>query len=166
MSKPSANPPRHCQPCTACCDGWVRMVIYGAEVYPGSPCPHSTGSGCKIYEDRPVDPCRNFECGWVKANSPLPDWLRPDLAKAMMIPDARRWQGRPVDVIVPVGRKIPPRALNWFKQFAEQHMRPMIYLEQDEGGKDYAKDQNVVAYGPPEFQQEIGRLLAAGEKLW
>ena len=83
-----------------------------------------------------------------------------------MLPGVRTWQGRPVDVVVPVGKKIPPRALNWFKQFAEQRMRPLIYLEQDEGGAEYAKQQNVVAYGPPAFQMEIGQLLEKGERLW
>ncbi len=60
---------RQCQPCTACCDGWVQITVKGCEAYPGHPCPHSTGEGCDDYENRPVDPCRKFECAWVKSGS-------------------------------------------------------------------------------------------------
>ena len=158
------HPTRDCQPCTACCDGWGRMVIDGVEVYPGHPCPHSTGSGCRIYANRPVDPCRNFECAWHRPGSHLPEWFRPDRARVMVLAAVRSWRGRPVDVAVPVGRRIPPRALNWLKQYAGEHARPLIYLEQD--SKDLTREQRTVAYGPPEFQQEVGRLLEAGEKLW
>ena len=97
-------------------------------------------------------------------DSHLPDWFRPDHSRVMVLAAVRSWRGRPVDVAVPVGRRIPPRALNWLKQYAEQHARPLIYLEQD--SKHLTREQGTVAYGPPEFQQEVGRLLEAGEKLW
>jgi len=61
-----------CGTCTACCDGWVKGTILGHEMKPGQPC-HFRGEGCcTIYERRPVDPCRNFICGWLqsKARSP------------------------------------------------------------------------------------------------
>ncbi len=45
-----------CQPCTACCDGWLQIVVEGQPVYPGKPCHHSTGSGCNDYANRPEDP--------------------------------------------------------------------------------------------------------------
>lgn len=157
---------RQCQPCTACCDGWVRIEIEGMAVYPGHPCPHSTGSGCRIYAQRPVDPCVNFECGWRKAGSPLPDWMRPDLAGVMLLPEVRRWQGLPVDVAVPVGARIPPRSLDWLKRHAEQSRRPLIYLEQSPDQQALQREQNTIAYGPPEFQAEIARLLQAGERIW
>ena len=60
---------RECQSCTACCDGWVAMTIDNEDIYPGRPCQHSTRQGCTIYQDRPVDPCVNFECGWMAKNS-------------------------------------------------------------------------------------------------
>lgn len=156
---------RHCQPCTACCDGWVRIVIGGVDVYPGHPCPHSAGGGCRIYPDRPVDPCVTFECGWKKGASPLPDWMRPDLAGVLLLPAVREWGGRPVDVAVPVGARIPERALAWLKRHALDARRPLIYLQQaDTGGVQ--SEQEAIAFGPPEFQVETARLLAAGERLW
>ncbi len=96
--------------------------------------------------------------------SHLPDWLRPDQARVMVLAAVRNWRGRPVDVAVPVGHRIPPRALNWLKQYAKQHARPLIYLEQE--SKDLSREQGTVAYGPAEFQEEVARLLEAGEKLW
>lgn len=157
---------RTCQPCTACCDGWVQMNIRGAEVYPGSPCPHSTGKGCNDYANRPVDPCHHFVCGWIIPNSPLPDWLKPNEAKVMVLLDKLRWRGLPVDVAIPVGKRIPPRALNWLKQFAEQHGRPLLYTEQLVVAGKLQKEQQTIAYGPPEFQQEVAAKIAQGQRLW
>jgi len=37
-----------------------------------------------------------------------------------------------VDVAVPVGKRIPPRALNWLQQFAEQQNRMLLHSEQVE----------------------------------
>ncbi|MDZ7751721.1 MAG: hypothetical protein U5S82_08675 [Gammaproteobacteria bacterium] len=157
---------RECQPCTGCCDGWVRMEVYGHEVAPGKPCRFSTGAGCAIYEDRPEDPCKNFICGWRMAGSPYPEWMRPDRAKVLIIPGVREWHGRPVDLAVPVGRRIPGRALDWLKRYATEQARPLIYTEQVLTPEGYAVEQQAIGYGPPEFQEEIRRLAAAGVKLW
>jgi len=143
----------------------VRIAIEGVDVYPGHPCPHSTGSGCRIYEQRPIDPCVNFECGWKKTNSPLPDWMRPDLAKVMVLPALRTWNGLPVDVAVPVGPNIPEAALSWLKEHAVTARRPLIYLEQlDSEGMQ--RMQDAIAFGPPAFQAEMARRIAAGERIW
>ncbi len=157
---------RQCQPCTACCDGWVQMNIRGAEVSPGCPCPHSTGKGCNDYANRPIDPCDHFNCGWVIPQSPLPNWMKPNEAKVMVLFNKLRWQGLPVDVAIPVGKRIPPRALNWLKQFAEQHGRPLLYTEQVLVNGKFAKEQQTIAYGPPAFQQEIAARIAQGQRLW
>lgn len=157
---------RQCQPCAACCDGWVQMNIRGADVYPGCPCPHSTGKGCNDYANRPLDPCDNFNCGWIIPNSPLPDWMKPSDSKVMVLFNKLQWRGLPVDVAVPAGKRIPPRALNWLKQFAEQQGRPLLYTEQVLVNGKLQKDQQTIAYGPPEFQQEVMQRLALGQRLW
>lgn len=102
---------RECQPCTACCDGWVKIEVKGCEAYPGYPCPHSTGKGCDDYENRPVNPCRKFECEWVKESSYLPDWFKPSECGALVIDSVICWQGLAVDLAVPVGREIPEQTL-------------------------------------------------------
>lgn len=158
--------PRQCQPCTACCDGWVRITVRGYEASPRHPCPFSTGNGCSDYDHRPDEPCRRFDCGWIKEASPLPDWFRPDKAKVMVLPGSRRWNGRPVDVAVPVGRRIPPRALSWLKQYAEQNQRPLIYLEHAKENGVFSAQPHILGHGPPAFQQDLERLIAQGERLW
>ncbi len=157
---------RECQPCTGCCDGWLQIRVNGTPVYPGHPCPHSTGKGCNDYANRPIDPCVHFECGWRKDGSPLPDWMKPSNAKVIVLFDQTHWRGMPVDVAVPVGRRIPPRALNWLKQFGETHGRALIYSEQIVENGQFTVKQAVAAYGPPEFQQEMGQRMSRGEALW
>jgi hypothetical protein len=142
------------------------MSINGHPVYPGHPCPHSTGRGCDDYANRPTDPCINFNCGWVVEGSPLPAWMKPDNAKVIVIFNKTRWQGLPVDVAVPVGRRIPPRALNWLKDFSARHGRPLLFSEQVKENGRYTREQMFSAFGPPAFQQHLADLLARGEPLW
>ncbi len=142
------------------------MTINGHPVYPGRPCPHSTGSGCDDYANRPVDPCIHFNCGWIVDDSPLPDWMKPDNAKVIVIFNKARWRNVPVDVAVPVGRRIPPRALNWLKDFAERHGRPLLFSEQVREGGVFSREQLFSAHGPADFQHHIEQLQAAGKPLW
>ncbi len=158
--------PRECQPCTACCDGWVSMNIRGAKVFPGQPCPHSTGKGCDAYEQRPTDPCINFRCAWVIEDSPLPEWMKPSNSKVMLLFNATEWQGIPVDLAVPVGKRIPPRALQWLKGFAEEHGRPLMYTEQIVVNGKFTDQQTVFGYGPPEFQQQVLEWYEEGRRFW
>ena len=158
---------RKCEPCTACCDGWVQMNINGSDVYPGCACPHSTGSGCDDYANRPVNPCVNFVCGWVQADSPLPDWMRPSEAGAIVLLNEMTWAECPVDLAIPVGHRIPDKTLDWLKQHAENNMRPLIYLQQPKTNKQsYSRQQEVLAYGPPEFQQHVLEMQEQGLKIY
>jgi hypothetical protein len=142
------------------------MVIGGVPVYPGHPCPHSTGKGCDDYPNRPTDPCLNFNCGWIIDGSPLPDWMKPNNGKVIVLFEKLTWNGRPVDLAVPVGRKIPPRALKWLQDFATRHMRPLLYTEQIVESGKLQKEQQVMGYGPPAFQQDLARWQQEGRKLW
>ena len=162
----SKHLPRECQPCTACCDGWLQIVIEGTPVYPGKPCPHSTGAGCNDYANRPVDPCVEFICGWRKDGSPLPDWMKPSNAKVVVLFDHGTWRGMPVDIAVPVGRRIPPRALQWLQQFAQTNQRALVYAEQIVENGIFTNRQAANVYGPPEFQQEMAERVKNGLPLW
>jgi len=139
------------------------IVVKGVPVYPGRPCPHSTGSGCNDYKNRPVDPCVHFICGWRMNNSPLPDWMKPNNSKVIVLFDQSVWQGMPVDVAVPVGKRIPPQALEWLKQFAESHGRALLYSEQIVQDGAFTNKQAVYGFGPPAFQQEMAERAARGE---
>ncbi len=157
---------RACQPCTACCDGWVRINVFDTPVLPGKPCPHSAGSlttgggGCKIYAERPLDPCVNFSCGWVREQSVLPEWMQPHLAKVIVLPAWTDWRTFPVDLALPVGARIPEKSLKWLKTYSNKTFRPLIYTEQvmDRFGQ-FNGQQKVHGYGPPTFQQEMMALI-------
>lgn len=96
-------------------------------------------------------------------NSPLPDWMKPSNSKVIVLFNQSAWNGMPVDVAVPVGKRIPPRALNWLKQFAESNNRALLYSEQIMQDGVYTKQQSVAAFGPPEFQQEMAERAGRGE---
>ncbi len=147
---------RSCSGCTACCDGWLRMTIRGHEVGPGRPCPFSAGGCCSIYDERPQDPCRQFRCGWLVEGSPLPDWLRPDLAKLILLPNNFEWRGYPVHVAVAVGQAPTPQALEWVMAHCVATRHPLMY----QSGDDW------IAYGPGAFQHDMRARLAAGNLPW
>ncbi len=142
------------------------MYVEGVHVHPGAPCPHSTGRGCNIYSKRPIDPCVNFNCGWVIENSPLPEWLKPNNGKVIVIFNKLTWNGRPVDLAVPVGKRIPPRSLQWLKNFSKEKFRPLIYTEQITESEKFQIQQQTYGYGPPEFQQTLLAWQQEGKKLW
>jgi hypothetical protein len=159
---------RQCQPCTACCDGWLAINVFDQPVLPGKPCPHSAGpltksggGGCKIYADRPVDPCVNFACGWVKDVSHLPDWMRPSEAKVVVLPHWATWRTFPVDLAMPVGLRVPHKALTWLQAYSKKTFRPLIYTEQEaDRNGHFTGKQKVFGFGPPTFQQEMSSLIA------
>ncbi len=154
-----SDSPRSCQNCTACCDGWLRITIQGQAVYPGKKCPFSTGTGCSDYPNRPIQPCRQFDCGWLIKGSPLPDWMRPDTAKVIVLFNELVFSGIPIDVAVPVGRRIPPRALQWLKYFAERERRVLIYSEQIVANKSFTGEQSIAAFGPPELSRFMPEII-------
>jgi hypothetical protein len=96
-------------------------------------------------------------------SSPLPEWMKPNNAKVIVLPNQAQWRGLPVDVAVPVGKRIPPRALNWLQQFARQQNRMLLHSEQITHNGVFTNKQRVAAYGPPEFQQEMSERFANGE---
>jgi hypothetical protein len=142
------------------------MTINGHPVFPGHPCPHSTGHGCDDYANRPRDPCIDFNCGWVVPGSPLPDWMKPNQAKVIVIFNKTQWQGLPVDVAVPVGRRIPPRALQWLKAFAEHNGRPLLFSEQVKENGVFTREQLFSAHGPEGFRLYVDQLVRQGKPLW
>ena len=89
--------------------------------------------------------------------------MKPNNAKVIVLFNQDRWRGIPVDVAVPVGRRIPPRALNWLKQFAATNNRILMYSEQIVENGVFTKQQSVEAFGPPEFQQAMAERASQGE---
>ncbi len=152
----AATSARRCDACTACCDGWLKIAVHGHAVYPGKPCPFSSGHHCTIYATRPQDPCRAFVCGWLAASSPLPDWMRPDRAGVILLAASFAWRGLMVDVAVPVRNGPTPETLAWLTNFATAQGRPLLYRVREEW----------YAFGPPDFQTEMRERIGRGEQPW
>ena len=147
---------RQCFSCTACCEGWLSSPHI--EMSPGKPCSHCTQQGCAIYENRPVDPCVGFKCGWLAEPSPLPDEMRPDLCGAI-ISFTWKWNGWTVVKAVPAGECIPDDTLEWLKAYAREKGIPLLFstrLLKDGQFHGHRK----LGYGPADFihavENEIG----------
>jgi hypothetical protein len=152
----SLEPARACGTCTACCDGWLKIEVYGHKVDRGQPCPFSSGHDCTIYDRRPQVPCREFECAWRLRNSPLPEWMRPDKADTIVLASNFVWRGVPVDVAVPIGERPKRKALEWLKAFATARQRLLLF----------AIAGDWYAFGPPAFQTEMHERIGRGEQPW
>jgi len=122
----------------------------------GHPCPHSTGSGCAIYANRPAHPCRNFVCGWVRDDSPLPEWMRPDQCGAVIFLWFE-WRGQKVINAVPVGQSVPGRTLEWLKRYAQEQGRPLIFIERIEENGEFLGERSI-GFGPPGFRDEVREM--------
>lgn len=157
---------RECQPCTACCEGWLRIEKDEARATLGAPCAHCESSGCRIYERRPVDPCHTFVCAWRASGSPLAEWMRPDQCKAIVLFDRLRWRGEPATVAVAVGATIPQRTLDWLKQHAQQNSRPLLWEEYEQVNGVFTGRKRVAAHGPVDFAREMLERHGRGELLW
>jgi len=144
----------------------VQIKVKGCEAYPGKACPHSTGVGCDDYHNRPVNPCRQFECAWVKSSSHLPDDFRPDESGVLVLDNAFMWEGVYVDVAVPVGKVIPEASLDWLKNYAKQHLKPLVYQQQNPNKRKLEKNPPTYAFGPPAFQEWVINKINQGQKLW
>ena len=145
---------RECGTCTACCDGWAVATIRGYEMKPGVPC-HFRGEGCcTIYAERPVEPCRNFICGWLAPGSPFPGSFRPDQLGVMIV--ATRWRDLPAYVLKSAGRDPDDELLAWMQQHSRATGRPFFYEQNGE----------KLGYGPPEFQQDMLARASRGERMW
>lgn len=155
-------PGRECGPCTACCDGWLSTNINGAIVKPGHPCPHSTPGGCAIYATRPQYPCRDFVCGWMRWDSPLPEWMRPSECGAIVFL-WYDWQDQKVINAVPVGEKIPEPTLDWLKAHAQEQGRPLLFTERVIEDGEFV-GVRCLGFGPPGFRQKVEQLKLAHQQ--
>lgn len=75
---------RSCGSCTLCCRV---LEIQALDKPAGLLCRHNTGSGCRIYPERP-EACARWHCLWRRIGA-LPDALRPDRCGVMFSLDSR-----------------------------------------------------------------------------
>ena len=151
-------------PCHACCQGWLTGEVLGHQLRAGHPCPHASAQGCGVYETRPQVPCRSFICSWLVEGSPLPDWMRPDLSGVIVLLSLP-WEGEKVISAVPVGQAIPERSLNWLKDYAQEHRRPLVLYERTVDDDGNYVGLKRLGFGPPAFREKAARLQASEADL-
>ena len=154
---------RTCGSCTKCCEGWITGEVHGRPMRPLAPCIHCTNTGCAIYESRPYDPCRSFNCAWVRPNSPLPDDFRPDKCGAIVV-IGRAWKGKPVIYAMAAAEKIPEATLNRLKQVSRRTGCPLLYNTHIvEDGKLVMT--TATGFGPPDFVQLVEQHMKPGQAI-
>jgi hypothetical protein len=114
--------------------------------------------GCAIYEDRPVEPCVNFRCGWLREPSPLPDDMRPDRCGAIILFN-RTWNRWKVVKAIPTGEKIPDETLRWLLWYVEKERTPLIF-QVNLVEKDRYVGMKMMGAGPPAFVEDVRNAIS------
>ena len=155
---------RECGVCRACCEGWLIIDNETIKARPGEPCKHVINEGCAIYSSRPEVPCKNFNCSWVKDESNFPDWMQPSNSKAIVVNSAINWRGNIFDLVVPVGKRVPPRTLKWLTDYANLKCKPFVYAEHVVENKVYVGAETKVI-APQPLRDNLVNWLKAGNRL-
>jgi len=110
------NSGRSCDGCTACCEGWLTGVAYGYAFSPGVKCKFLSHKCCSIYQARPYDPCKTFQCHW-KLNTQIPEWLKPSRSGVIIL---QKYQ-EPFHYLrlVKTGKRTDPKVYEWAKDHAK-----------------------------------------------
>lgn len=111
------NKGRDCDGCTKCCEGWLTTKIYEFEVGPGTACKFMRHRGCSIYDVRPHDPCKTFQCAW-KENDALPYNLKPDISKVILL--LRYIEDMPFYRIVKCGNELKQEVKDWAQDYSKK----------------------------------------------
>lgn len=126
-------------------------------MYPGNPCGHRRSGGCAIYETRPEQPCRTFECAWLQDEEAFPEEMRPDQCGAIILP-GRLWKEWLYLKAVPVGAIIPEATLEWLRVHTQAQDVPFIFSEREliDGQYHSGRDR---AYGSPDFAAAVQEAI-------
>lgn len=114
---------RACDGCTKCCEGWLRGSTLGYEFYPGRPC-FFLNKSCSIYESRPQDPCRSYQCLWLN-DMQFPEWMKPDLVNVII--NKASFKNINYYILVEAGSSLNVRVLSWMIQWALNNSQNLMY---------------------------------------
>ena len=101
---------RQCGECTACCVH-LSKVIFDEFFDLGVPCKY-LDKKCTIYESRPIDPCRMFNCSWLHSPHMIPDWMKPSLSNVMLV----NRPGYLAAIVCDISKEYEP-AIQWLIDF-------------------------------------------------
>jgi hypothetical protein len=151
---------RNCQPCTACCEGWLDIHTPVVQAHLGKACTHCVNQSCSIYNNRPYDPCQSFHCAWRQEGSLLPYDMRPDLSGVIVMTDQLQWQGEDVIVAVAKGSRIPARTFHWLCSLAQLTSRQLVAVEHKQNAEGFSGELNLRTVGPDAFKEVMVNYFA------
>lgn len=111
----------------------------------GAPCPIlQIGKGCGEYENRPQNPCRGFQCEWLRQPDVYPEEMRPDKIKTIF--SLQEVNGIPYLRLTEAGERLDAEVLSFAIKLALLN-RANIYWEVDGkihwfGNKDFVTIMN------------------------
>ena len=153
---------RSCGDCTACCEGWLSAK--DLKMWAGKACEHKTAAGCGIYANRPENPCKAFQCGWLDGTLPEDEKLKPNHCGAIVLTD-RKEAGWSVWRVVPVGRSVPPATLERITALAAETQQPFVWFERVENFAEEPWKTSTFAAGPEAFLTDM-KWDFSDEDVW
>jgi hypothetical protein len=140
---------RQCGDCTACCDGRMVLDIFGKR-YSGRPCHYVGEKGCTIYKHRPNDPCRIFNCGWLRDKDfKYPEFLKPNKSGFILLDWKKTKTGIPFIIAIAGRDGYSNEALFWLLDYCSENNLNIEFMLQKTkhyiGSKefrDYYKNKN------------------------
>lgn len=132
---------RICGNCTKCCEGWLEGTIYGKKMYPGKPCHFKKDNGCSIYENRPDEPCKNFNCEWLTEKE-IPEWMKPEYSNVIL--SGKQKNGISFVLATEAGGDMRVEVLNWLLNFMIDKKVNLMY--QVKGGWNWIGSPEFVNY--------------------
>ena len=138
---------RSCGECTKCCEGWLSGVVHGHQMSRGCRC-HYLESSCKIYEDRPVEPCRNYNCVWLM-DEEFPGWMKPNISGVIIskrknvFPTSSGMKSIEYCESIETSEKISSDVLNWIVQWSAKNKKNIAY--EVNGGINFLGDEEFLS---------------------
>lgn len=133
---------RECGECTECCKGYLKCNVLGQNLGNGVGCNFLKKEGCGIYDNRPNQPCKEYNCVW-KENLEIPDNMRPD--KSNVIMNYQDHQGFFYLKVIETGKKLDSLVLSNIIQYS---LSKNLNLE-------YSVNGNTFHLGSKEFLQMV-----------
>lgn len=118
---------RECGTCTKCCEGYLKTTIRGQEVDRGKPCfLLQIGKGCGDYDNRPIDPCLEFNCEWL-VNYYFPDFFKPLISGVIV--HKQIVEEIPYLRITAAGKMPTDEIIEFFLSYGENHNLNLCWVD-------------------------------------
>ena len=122
---------RSCGTCTKCCEGWLEGNVHGHKMHRGCNCFYLEKT-CRIYEDRPENPCRNYNCSWLTEET-FPGWMKPELTNTIItkrkinVPTQDGMNSYDYYDVIEAGGKLDSTVLNWLVHWSLETKNNVVY---------------------------------------